>query len=73
MHIVNLQISICMDGLVEDICLECHSSSLTEHCTNVEYKFVELMSLYMEISIVFVKMLVCHVFRLLKILKSIFK
>ena len=73
MHIVNLQISICMDGLVEDICLECHSSSLAEHCTNVEYKFVELMSLYMEISIVLVKMLVCHVFWLLKILKSIFK
>jgi len=32
-----------MDGLVEDICLECHSSSFAEHCTNVEYKFVELV------------------------------
>ena len=62
-----------MDGLVEDICLECHSCSLAEHCADVEYNLVELMPLYVEISIVFVKMLVCHVFWLLKILKNIFK
>ena len=62
-----------MDGLVENICLECHSSSIAEHGTNVEYEFVKLMSLYVEISIGLVKMLVYHVLWLLKIPKSIFK
>lgn len=62
-----------MDGLVEDISLECHSCSLAEHCANVKYKFVELMPLYVKISIGFVKMLVRHVFRLQKILKRLFK
>lgn len=61
-----------MDGLVKDICLECHSNSIAEHCAYVEYEFVKLMSLYVEISISFVKMLVCHVFGMLKIPKSIF-
>ncbi len=73
MYIVNLQISVCMDGLVKDICPECHPRSIAEHCANVKYKFVELMSLYVEISIGFVKMFVCHVSCLLKILKSLFK
>ena len=57
-----------MDGLVEDFCFECHSSSMTEHCANMKYKLVELVPLYMKIGISFIKMLVCHAFRLLKIL-----
>lgn len=40
-----------MDGLVEDICFECHSSSFAEHCANMEYEFIELMSLNMKIGI----------------------
>ena len=62
-----------MDGLVEDFCFECHSSSMTEHCANMKYKLVELVPLYMKIGISFIKMLVCHAFRLLKILECIFK
>lgn len=50
-----------MDGLVEDICLECHSCSFAEHCAYVEYEFVELMSLYVEISIGYLQVLLALV------------
>ena len=62
-----------MNGLVEDFRFECYSSSMAEYGTDMEYKFVELMSLYMKIGIGLVKMLVCHIHRLLNLLKSIFK
>ena len=73
MHFVYLQISVCMNGLVENISLECHSCSFAEHCADMEYKFVELMPLYMKIGICFIEVFVCHTLRLQKILKSLFK
>ena len=39
----------------------------------MEYKFVELMPLYMKIGICFIEVFVCHTLRLQKILKSLFK
>ena len=62
-----------MNGLVENVRLECHSCSFAEHCADMEHKFVELMSLYMKICIGFVEMLIRYVLRLQKILKSLFK